>query len=474
MQRTDEQHRQQQSSLARWGHTREGVGLGALVLLAVATRVLLIAHSPFPWGYAWDPYFEGPLVFFDLGRLPRATDCGQCYHPPLFYLVGWPLVWLGHALAAGGEADAIRNVSIRCLSALPLACAGTSTWATYRLLRLFRWRGPSLTWGVATSLFLPVLFFSSYGIEADGLVCAIVSLAALAMVRGFLRHERATLPNAIHVGLLSGLALATKYSGAVAVAAAGLTMLARLATRPRKRAALRDGLVVLGLALAVGGWKYAANVRTFGTPLNANGSAATGFAIEKSLRFDRYRFTDFDLAAVLATMDPVHGPSGRLTRLDVYRSFPSAFYGLVWTDMGLFSREDRLGRSTPPYPRRAIPLWMPGTVLVLGLVPTTLAALGALLTLRRRVMLPLHALLVVSVAIYLQWMLSQPNWAIKPKYLAFLAPIGILHALVALRWIERHLPAPWPRVVWSLAWASVLACVVYLTGFAIAPIVTLP
>ncbi len=471
MQRTHEQDREKPNGLARWFRIHEGACLGALVLLAVATRVLLIAHSPFPWGYAWDPYFEGPLVFFDLGRLPRATDCGQCYHPPLFYLVGWPFVWLGHALADGGEAAAIRKASIECLGAVPLVCAGVSTWAAYRLLRLFRWRGESLVWGVAMSLFLPVLVFASYGIEADGLVCAIVSLAALALARGFLRRERATLPNAVAVGLLCGLALATKYSGAVALAAAGFTTLARLATRPRKRAALRDGLVVLAAAIGVGGWKYAANLRDFGTPLAANGSAATGFAIEKSLRFDRYRFTDFDLRAVLATMDPARGPSGRLTRLDVYRSLPSTFYGLVWTDMGLFSREDRIGRSTPPYPRRAIPLWMPASVLALGLVPTALATFGALINLRRRVMLPLNALLVVSVVIYLQWMLSQPNWAIKPKYLAFLAPVGVLHALAAMRWIERHVPSPWPRVVWSLAWASVLACVVYLARFAIAPIV---
>ncbi len=446
--------------------------LWGLVVLAVATRALLIAHSPFPWGYAWDPYFEGPLELFSLGRLPRASDCSQCYHPPLFYLVGWPFVWLGHAISSGGSATATKATSIRCLSAVPLLCAAISTWATFRLLRLFRWRGESLAWGVAMSLFLPVSFFASYGIEADGLVCALVAVCSVELARGFLRRENRTLRNAIAVGALCGLALATKYSGAVALVTAETTALARLAGRPRRRTAIRDGLVVLALALAIGGWKYVANLREHGTPLVANGSAAAGFTVQRSLRLDRYRFLDFDLRAVLATMDPVHGPAGRLTRLDVYRSVPSAFYGLTWTDMGFFSFGGRNGVSTPGYPRRAIALWMPASVLVLGLVPSVLGAVGAALSLRRRAMLPLNVLVAVSIAVYGQWMLAQPNWAIKPKYLTFLAPIGIAYVLTAMRWIERRLPSPWPRVAWSLLWLCVLACVVYLTQFAIATTAT--
>ena len=58
--------------------------LFAIVAIALALRVLLAVESPTPYGYVFDFYHEGVQRMYALGRLPIASDCWQCYHPPVF------------------------------------------------------------------------------------------------------------------------------------------------------------------------------------------------------------------------------------------------------------------------------------------------------------------------------------------------------------------------------------------------------
>ena len=62
--------------------------LWTLVAAALVLRALLAYCSPTPFGYVFDYYHEAIELFYEKGRLPIAADCWQCYHPPLFYLLG--------------------------------------------------------------------------------------------------------------------------------------------------------------------------------------------------------------------------------------------------------------------------------------------------------------------------------------------------------------------------------------------------
>jgi hypothetical protein len=96
--------------------------------------------------------------------------------------------------------------------------------------------------------------------------------------------------------------------------------------------------------------------------------------------------------------------------------------------------------STPReaiYPPKRVDPWLIGLVLRLGLVPTFLALAGLAATLRRRALRPFAAYVGISSAVYVRWLLGQPSWAIKTKYLLFLLPVYIAYAMLGLRAASR-------------------------------------
>ena len=86
-------------ALVEWARRRERPLTIGVVGAAAALRALLVAWSPVPFGYVWDPYHAGVAILFSSRRLPVAEDCWACFHPPLYYLLGWPLYAAGHWLA---------------------------------------------------------------------------------------------------------------------------------------------------------------------------------------------------------------------------------------------------------------------------------------------------------------------------------------------------------------------------------------
>jgi hypothetical protein len=371
----------------------EGAWLAALLGAAVLLRVLLVAWSPTPFGYVWDSYYIGVQVLYERGRLPIASDCWQCYHPPLFYLLGWPLYAAGRAIG-GSDAAALRGLGL-----LPLACGAVTTYFGYRLLRLFRRRGVELVFGVGLLLTFPCLFISSYGAEADIVVTAILSALVFYLVRDAAEGPPSLWPLA-RLGALAGLAAATKYSGLVGVATV-VSVLAWHAAAGRRRGLAMEGIgVVVVLTAMLGGWKYLDNARWHGTPLHANGSAVRSFSLDdRGAPEGHYEFLTLRLTELAAAVSG-EVPPGRLTDLPVYRSVPTALHGLAWSDLGFFSYPTRHGDPGQPYPRkRAIPA-VTIAVLFLAFVPEALAAAGAWLTLRRRRFLPLVIFCLLSAASY--------------------------------------------------------------------------
>ena len=282
--------------------------LVAVLLIGIVLRALLIAFSPTPFGYVWDFYHEGVRLLWKDGRLPESTACWQCYHPPLFYLLGWPLYAFGRWTAGARDADA---QGLSWLAGLATVSAAVTIYYGYRMLRLFRCRGASLVSGTALLVTFPCLFFSLYGAEADILLTAILSAFIYYLTRDF--PSRASLESSLRLGVLAGLAAATKYSGLVAVVSVVMLSVIRLIRGPRRLAALGHVLIIVLVAAAVGGWKYLDNYQQYGAPLYANGTAQEGFAIVRSrLPARRYEFTSFRLDDVFRLYGP-HPPRGPLT-----------------------------------------------------------------------------------------------------------------------------------------------------------------
>ena len=260
--------------------------LFGLVAAAAATRAALVARCPAAFGYVFDYYHEAVEFFWRTGRLPIAADCWQCYHPPLYYVLGVPLYALGQAL--GRSAEDPEAWGLHMLAVLPLAASTVAAVYGAKLVRLVvRHRGLSLL-GTGIILAFPCLFIGADAPEADIVVTALMSVFLYRLARVSSAPARWGWRDAVILGLLAGLAAATKYTGLIALGTAGGVTALLIVTGGSRRGLPRGlaprlrfaslGLVVLGVTVAVGGWRYADNQRRYGTALFANGSAGDAFS----------------------------------------------------------------------------------------------------------------------------------------------------------------------------------------------------
>jgi 4-amino-4-deoxy-L-arabinose transferase-like glycosyltransferase len=445
-----------------WLASRQPAALAILFAVAAVLRGLLVAFSPVPFGYVWDFYQEGVRLTFASGHLPASGDCWQCYHPPLFYLLGTPLYAFGRWVA--GNTAAADASGLRWLGFLSMVSAWTTIYYGYRLLRLFRCRGATLVAGVSLLVSFPCLFISSYGTEADIVLTGILSAFIYYLTRDLARPR--AVRSAVRMGALAGLAAATKYSGLIALVSALVLFGMRAVRGPRRALAITDAVVVIAVCAALGGWKYLDNYERYGTPLHANGTAAEGFAIsDRSTTRGGYEFTTLRLAALMQVMGP-RAPKGPLTDLPVYRSVITTLHALAWSDMSFFSEPSRHGDPSQPYPRKHIPAGLVRTVLVLGFVPELLAALGVAVTLRRRTFRPVLVFGVVTVAAYVWWFVAQDSWGLKTKYVLFLLPPFVVYAVTGLAWLWARAPLL-SSAAGALLAALALAAHGYLLAFAL-------
>ncbi len=442
--------------------------LFALLVLAAAARVALLVSAPTPYGYVYDYYHQGAQLWYDYGRLPASTDCWQCYHPPLYYVLAYPLLALGRWVSgAKAPGDLYTDPALPYLAILPIICSLVIGGYSYRTFRLFRLGAFSRIVAFSIVLVFPCLFISFFAPEADIVLTAVLLPFLYHLVRYQARRERPTLKLAVGLGVLCGLAMATKYSGLVAVVVAGEIIAWRLFSGPKRLRTIRDGAVILFLALAIGSWKYIDNYKKYGNPFYASGPAAQGFLLgRKKMHWDNYDFFSFRLPEVMKLSGPA-APQGTLNGFPVYRSVWTSLYAQAWGDMSFFSEPSRHGDGTGRYPKKAIPHWLVGAVLVFGLVPTGLAVLGFLSAGFRRLFLPLSLLAVTTILVYLQWIVSQTDWALKTKYILFLLPIYALYAAAGLRKIRRSAPDWAYTLAVTLLLATIGLTQVYLFFFAL-------
>jgi len=438
--------------------------LWSLVGIGVVLRALLVWGCPVPFGYVFDYYYEAIEFVYKTGRVPVATDCWQCYHPPAYYVLGGAFYTAGHWLA--GASDSARDWGLRALGLLPLIAAAVASFYSYRLVRfLTRDRGLSAL-GAGIIAVFPCLFISSYAPEADILVTAAMTALLFHLTRYFARTRRQTWRTAVLLGALAGLAAASKYSGLIGIATAGVLFAGQLLTGPNRGRVIRHGVLVLLVCMAIGSFRYIDNIRRFGNPLYANGTAGEAFSSKRQFYWDSYEFFTFRLGDLFVLARP-GAPEGMLTTLPVYRSVWTSLYAMAWGDMSFFSTKGRIGDEEAPYPTKWIPPWLTESVLVLGLVPTVLALPGFLVTLRRRVFLPLAVMLALTAASYLPWVVAQDEWALKTKYILFLLPVYTAYVLAGVRWLRWRSPRAGFAVSLALLMALVGVTHLYLLAFAV-------
>lgn len=431
--------------------------------IAIVSRALLVWRAPTPYGYVYDFYHEAIQRLYATGHLPASTDCWQCYHPPLHVWLGLPLYALGKKLAGGP--DGLADPALRFVAVLSLACGAVVALNGYRILRLYRVRGAELIVGTGILLSFPCLFISSYGIEADILVSAIMTAFTYSAVRFAARRHRSSDGAAAGLGALAGMACATKYSGLVAPLILIVLAVERLVEGPDRVRVARETAVALLACAVIGSWKYVDNERRYGTPLYANGSAQQGFAM--SGRLNHVQLYDFGSLKMRDLIRLAEGRvrAGPLTDRPFYRSVWTTLHGMAWGDMGMFSDPSRHGFARHPYPPKALNGPLASSVLVLGLVPDALAVLGFVVTFRRRAMRAVTVTCLVTGASYVAWFVTQESWALKTKYILFLLPCYVLYAVFGWRWLDRRSAIAGRAILWLLA-LLLIAANLYLFDFA--------
>ena len=117
---------------------------------------------------------------------------------------------------------------------LSLVCGVVIVWFGARLLTVLDRRGWDLVLGVGLLASFPCLLISSYGVEADIVLAAVMVVFAYYCVRWWRCDERGTLA-VLRLGALAGLAIATKYQGLAAVVTVGVLFGHQGAIRPAER-----------------------------------------------------------------------------------------------------------------------------------------------------------------------------------------------------------------------------------------------
>lgn len=427
----------------------------ALVAVGALLRVVLAVEAPTAYGYVYDFYHETVQRLYRTGRLPNSTDCWQCYHPPLFPLITLPFYALGRAFTRGP--GGLADPALRFVTPVALVCGGFVAYHSYRILRFFRFTGTELVIGTGLILGFPCLFISSYGIEADILLNALMVAFLYHLLRFQTGRHAGRTGEAAIVGSLAGLACATKYTGLLAPVILVAVTLLRIPHSRKRWHLVRGTVMALVLCAAVGSWKYLDNIKQHGTLLFANGSAQQGFAVgERPLFLDKYEFHTLRLGA-LYQLTTGAAPAAPLTELPVYRSVWTTLHAMAWGDMSFFSERSRHGFHRKPYPRKRIAPALALAVLILGLLPGVLAAVGFVTTGAHVTLRPLAIACVLTLLAYAAWFIAQESWALKTKYILYLLPAYVVYALYGVRSLRRLSPYGARTVYGALAVLVVLA-----------------
>jgi hypothetical protein len=436
--------------------TRERLAL-SLLTLAVAAHFAWNAWSvPALLGYDAPGHAAYALSIAREGRLPHPYAGWSTFHPPAWYLAA-AAAWSAVEPAGPG---ALR-VALRSVGGAVWLAAGL---ALYGLLRRLG-AAPAVAW-TATALgwLVPVsqLAVNMLGNEAFAAACAALALPFVLR----LQEDPRSLRSACASGLFAGLALASKYSGAWAVAACAVPFL----RRGLDRAGLRALAAAAAIVVAVAGPVYARNLALTGSLLPMTRTREPMRSAEANLVLRPRSLADYvwlpsDCLRRPSLAQVAGRPGSYGNRNPSMASVPCLVYaGLWWDPFG----------ERVPIARHRDGEWLGPALLALGLVPTGLALAGFAAALRELVRTrgrsrdaPLVAMAGLGLASFAAFTWAAPSLAAAKA--SYLLPLGAPAAAFFAR-AAGALPRRARAAALAVSCAAALAsALVFTTGLVMRP-----
>ncbi len=381
----------------------------------------------------YDAFAHFTYIWFlsETGRVPLAESGWEFFQPPLYY-AAMAAIW-----RALPELDGVARLRIGTALVATLGLA--QAWVGAALVQRTFPREPLLQlFAAGLLLFVPVHLYSAGFLGNEGLGAALCALSLLALVRTL---ERPGAGRAALLGLALGLAMLTKFTGLVVVAAAGATMAAKAAGRRDDSRSMRALAIALTVVAVTSGWFYARNAIVYGNPFQMSREQLFLARVENSQLQGERRLLEyllFDPGILYRPQWPrglsVNSPRPPGVPYSALReSIPTGLYANTWFDgFGGFALPTVVESEAA---RRAGQL-----LLTLALVPTGLMLLGAgcvAMRLHKRAWNDVDAVVLASLAamavVLVHGTRSVPTQsAIKATYLmpvsvafAYLAALGL-------------------------------------------------
>lgn len=390
----------------------------ALVIAAVVIRVTNALRYPVSFGFDSGANWRYVRRLTGSWALPAPDTDWATAHPPLFYYLMAGLL----RLLGGPERDP-AFVAVRLVSSL--VGFGAVALAVVLVRRADPADARRALIAGALIVFLPVHIYMSAMFNEEILAASLVSLAVTIAAWDLASELRPSRPflRAAFCGLAAGLALLTKFSGLTVVGAAALAYAVDGRRRRERTLAVLRPLIVVCVAVAIGGWYYARNQIRYGYVyphgLAVHEEILTYPPGERGwLDYVRIPFDTFSDPRVLAP--------------GLLRSVWGTTYASVWFDAH---------RHFLPTESAAVNRL--GTViLLLAILPTAAFLVGLLAGLRRCLLsprgpdLPLVLLVAATLAGYVLFTWRNPWFATaKGSYLLGLAvPFAYYASETLSRW----------------------------------------
>ena len=328
------------------------VTAATLALLAIGVAMRLNNAVRYPSLHGFDAYAHVTYVWHLLrsGDLPLPSDGWGRFHPPLYYAL---CAALWSALRSLEPSVVLKIIGV----VFAIASLGSVlvSWAFAR--RCFPGRRGVAFLAPAVVLFLPVYIYVTPMFGNEVLTIVLCSLACWVLLR-LMEDQR--LRDAILLGTILGLALLTKFTAIVLVAASCATIGLATVVHRRWRTGAVHLLVVMASVLVIAGWFYARNARLYGNPFQMSREYFVTRRIESSQAKGArglYAYVSFD---------------PRILDEPLYVS--GSVVDSVWTGAFASTWFDAFGNWFLPYTSATKSVGR--VLLVLGFVPTFCVVLG--------------------------------------------------------------------------------------------------
>ncbi len=230
------------------------------VILALGVALRLGLALATPPQRAYDDHYEPVRILLTRHELPYATDCWECYQPPLYYLVT-AATTRAVELISGTDMAAREAIARRTLQMVSVAAGAATLYVAWRVFKTFPRLVAYEPLGLALLAFLPQHIYLSAMATNDAFTHLVAACAIWAALHG---HARGwPIGACVLTGALAGATVLSKAYGWVTVAAVVLVMW-WFTRRETGRLLRRPWLVTLGAALAVGIWPMVRNLHTYG------------------------------------------------------------------------------------------------------------------------------------------------------------------------------------------------------------------